>query len=202
MDLDGDEDSDEGSDENALSSGPYNLAVTTSETTSETTPVATEAHVGAVRELGIGEPYIGSQMSVSSPFLDQSNQTMGPMSALTNDEQIFETSITNSTSELLPDTLDLTMDHVPMDHDSTLDVVSLVRGNPATRDTSLIGPDTPLDADFIQALDNWWDPNMQSPSFNENLETRGKRFFRRSSSVEHLPESIGWRRSHQQSNYN
>ena len=171
LDVDGDEDRDEDGNENTLSSGPYNLAVTTN----ETTPVVTESHVGAVGGFGMGESYTGSQILVLSPSLEQSNQTMGAGSTLANDEQRFETSITKSTRELLPDTRDLTMDHVLMDHDSTLDMLSLVRDNPATRSTSLIGPNTPLNAVFVQDLENWWNSNMQSPSFNENLETRGKR---------------------------
>ena len=154
LDVDGDEDRDEHGDENTLSSGPYNLAVTTD----ETTPVVTESHVGAVSGFGIGEPYTGSQIPPLSPFLEQPNQTMGAMSA----------------SELLPDTLDLTMDHVPIDHDSTLDIVSLVGDSPATRSTSLIRLATPLNAAFNQKLD-WWNSNMRSPSFNEDFEPRGKR---------------------------
>ena len=171
LDFDGDEDRDEDDDEIALSSVPYNLAMTTS----ETTPVATDSRVGTVGGLGMGESYTGSQMPVPNPSLEQSNLIMGAMSALGNDEQGFETPITNSTSELLPDTLDLTMDHVPMDHDLTMDMASLVRGNPVCRDTSLIGPDTQLNAEFNQDLENWWNSNMQSPSFNDNLEISGKR---------------------------
>lgn len=169
LDVDGDEDRDEDGDENALSSVSYNLAMTTS----ETTPVARESHVGAVGGFGMGDSYIGSQIPVADPFLEQSNQTMGAMSALANDDQRFETSITNSTGELLPDTLDLTMDYVRMDHDPTLDMVSLVRGSSATRGSSLFGPDTMLNAVSYLDLVNWSSPDIQFPGINELLETRG-----------------------------
>ena len=171
LDVDGDEDRDQDGDENALSSGPYNIAVTTS----ETTPVDGDSHVGAVGAFAIDESHISSQMSVTYSFLDQPNQTMGAMSALANDDQGFEISITNSTGELLPDTLDLTMDHVPMDNDPTLDMVSLVRGNSATRDTTLSGPDIPLNAVSYLDLVNWSTPDIQFPGINEFLETQGKR---------------------------
>ena len=171
LDVDGDEDRDEDGDENTLSSGPYNLVVTTN----ETMPVVMESHVGAVGGFGMGESCIGSQMPVPNPFLEQPNQTMGAMSALANKNQEVEPSTFNAFSEYLSDAPPLAMDHVPMDHNTTLDMVSLVRDNPATRRTSLIGPDIPLNAEFDQDLEVWWNSNMQSPSFNENLETRGKR---------------------------
>ena len=171
LNVDGDEDRDGDGDEIAMSSGPYNLAVTTS----ETTPAATESHVGAIGGFGMGEQYIDTQMLVADPFFERPNQTMGAMSALANDDQGFETSITSSTGEFLADTLDLTVEHVPMDHESTLEMISLVRGNPATRSPSLIRLDTPLNAAFNQELENWWSSNMRSPSFDENLETQGKR---------------------------
>ena len=171
LDVDGDEDRDQDGDGNILSSGPCNLAVITS----DKTPVATESHMGAVGGFGMGESYGGSQMLVPNSILEQPNQTMSAMLALANDDQGFATSITSITGELLPDIYDLTMDDVPMDHASTLDMISLVRENPASRSTSLIGPDTTLNAVFNQDLENWWNSNVQSPSFNENLETRGKR---------------------------
>ena len=171
LDVDGDEDRDEDGDENALSSGPYNLAVTTN----ETTPAVTESHVGAVGGFGMGELYFGSQMPVPNPFLEQPNQTMGAMPALANENQEVEPSNFNNISDFLSDTLPSAMDHVPMDDVSTLDRVTLVRDNPANSSASLIGTDTPLNAVFDQGLEIWWNPNMQSPSFNENLETRGKR---------------------------
>ena len=170
LDVDGDENRDEDGDENALSFGPYNLAMTTN----ETVPVATEFPVGAVGGFGMGELYFSSQMPVPDPSVEQSNQIIGATSALVNENQEVEPSIFN-VSEFLSDTLPSAMDHVPMDHASTLDMVSLARGNPITSSTSLIGPDTPLNAVFNQDLENWWNSNMRSPSFDENLETRGKR---------------------------
>ena len=168
---DGDEDRDQDGDGNTLSSGPHNLAVTTN----ETTPAVLESHVGAVGGFVMGDLYIGSQMPVSNRFLEQPNQNMGAVSALANENQEAEPSNFNNISEFLSDTFPSAIDHIPMDHDSTLDMVSLVRDNPATSSASLTGPDTPLDSLFNQDLDIWWNLNMQSPNFNENLETPGKR---------------------------
>ena len=167
LNVDGDEDG----GENALSSRPYNLAMTTS----ETTPVAEDSHVGAVGGFGMGESYIGSQMPVAEPFLEPSNQTIDAMSVLANENEEVEPSTFNTTSEIPSEALPLAMDHVPMDHDSTLDMVSLVRGNPESIDTSLTGLDAPFSTVINQELVSWWNSNMQSPFFNENLETRGKR---------------------------
>ena len=171
IDVDGDQHRDEDDDENALSSGPYNLA----RTTSETTPVATESHVGTAGGFDMGELYIGTQMPVPNPFLEQPNQTMGAMSALANENQEIEPSVFNAISDILSNTIPLTIDHGPMDHNSTLDMVSLVGGNPATRDTPLIDPETSLNAVSDQDLMDWWTSNIQPPSCNKNLEARGKR---------------------------
>ncbi|KAM0800248.1 hypothetical protein BDR22DRAFT_889612 [Usnea florida] len=168
LDVDGDEDRDEDGDENVMSSGPYNLVVTTS----ETTPAFAESHVGTIGGFGMGEQYIGTQMPVVDPFFEQPNETTGAMSAQASEIQEVGPSIINSISELVPDTPHLTMNHVPMDYDWTSDTVSLI-GNTEIRETSLIGPHTPLNTVSDQDLMTWWHPNIQSPSFYENLETRG-----------------------------
>ena len=156
LDVDDDEDRDEDGDEDPLSSGPYNLAMTIS----ETTPVATNSYVGAVGGFGMGESYIGTQIPAPNPFLEQPNQTMGAMPALANENQELAPSIINSISEILPDAPPLNMDfYIPTNDYSTSVMASPLRGNPAPRDTS---PD-------------WWNLNMQSPSFGNFPEARGKR---------------------------
>ena len=147
----GDEDRDEAGDEDASSSRPRNLAMTMGETTS----VATSSHVGAVGGFRIGESYIGTQMQTPNPFTQQPNQIMGAMSALANEDQEFETSMTNSTSELLADALPLYMDlSIGTNDYLTLNTVSLVTGSSRPGEAS---------------LESWMNGGSQSPSFDTML---------------------------------